>query len=66
MLKAGTSGEYVSLGLHDTVMNLRGGLRRGICTAAEVRNARLIDTKENLESRIGDPFIWAAYIHMGM
>jgi hypothetical protein len=25
----------------------------------------LIDTEENLESRIGDPFIWAANIHMG-
>jgi CHAT domain-containing protein len=65
MLKAGMNGEYVSQSLHDAVMNLRGGPHRGICTAAEVRNARLIDTEENLESRIGDPFIWAANIHMG-
>jgi hypothetical protein len=32
----------------------------------EARDARLIENEESDENRIGDPFIWAAYIHMGI
>jgi len=65
MIKSGMSDESVSLGLHHAALNLRGGHGR-TNTTREARDARLIETEESEESRIGDPFIWAAYIHMGM
>ena len=65
MIKAGMSDESISLGLHNAVMNLRGGRGRTGMNR-DARNARLIETEESLETRIGDPFIWAAYIHMGI
>jgi CHAT domain-containing protein len=66
MRKAGMSDDSVSQGLHNAVLNLRGGPRGVTGGTGEVRNARLIHTEESMESRIGDPFIWAAYIHMGL
>jgi len=65
IVKAEMSDESVSQGLHNAVMNLRGG--HGCTgTTRETRDARLIQTEENPEDRIGDPYIWAAYIHMGI
>jgi CHAT domain-containing protein len=66
MVKAGMSGESVSQGLHNAVMSLRGG-PRGVAYMTRVsRDARLVETDESPENDIGDPFIWAAYIHMGI
>jgi CHAT domain-containing protein len=65
MIQADMSDESVSQGLHNAVLNLRG--KRGRTgTTREARDARLIETEENQESSIGDPFIWSAYIHMGI
>jgi CHAT domain-containing protein len=64
MIKAGMSDQSVSLGLHNAVLNLRGGRSR-TSTTREAQDARLIGT-ESEENEIGDPFIWAAYIHMGI
>jgi len=64
MTKASMSDASVSQGLHNAVLNLRDG-RGGTGMTRESRNARLIETEETQESMIGDPFIWAAYIHMG-
>ncbi|KAF8534365.1 CHAT domain-containing protein [Trichophaea hybrida] len=65
MIQAGMSDESVSLGLHNAVLNLRGGRDRTGMTR-EARDARLIENEESEENRIGDPYIWAAYIHMGI
>jgi CHAT domain-containing protein len=65
MIKAGMSDESVSLGLHNAVLNLRGGRGR-TSTTRDARDARMISDEESDENRIGDPFIWAAYIHMGI
>jgi hypothetical protein len=65
MIKAGMSSESASQGLHNEVLNLRGGHGRTDMTR-EVRDARLIESEESEESRIGDPYIWAAYIHLGI
>jgi CHAT domain-containing protein len=66
MVKAGMSGESVSQGLHNAVMSLRGGPRGVAYMTRESRDARLVETDESPENDIGDPFIWAAYIHMGI
>jgi len=63
MITAQMSDESVSLGLHHAVRNLRGG-HGGTWMTREARDARLIETEDTQESNIGDPFIWAAYIHM--
>lgn len=65
MITAGMSSESVSQGLHIAVLNLRGGHGRTGMTR-EARNALLIESDESEESRIGDPYIWAAYIHLGI
>jgi len=66
MVKAGMSDESVSQGLHNAVLNLRGG-PGGTGATRAARNARLIETEEeNKENGIGDPSIWAAYIHIGI
>jgi CHAT domain-containing protein len=65
MIKAGMSDESVSLGLHNAVLNLRGG-RDHTGMTREARDARLIENEESEDKKIGDPFIWAAYIHMGI
>jgi len=64
MIKADMSDKSVSQGLHNAVLNLRGGRCR-TSTTREARNARLIGA-EREEEGIADPFIWAAYIHMGI
>ncbi|KAF8542399.1 hypothetical protein BDD12DRAFT_876516 [Trichophaea hybrida] len=58
MIKNGMSNESVSLGLHNAVLNLRGG-RAGTGMKRKDRNARLIETEETRKNRIGDPLIWA-------
>jgi CHAT domain-containing protein len=65
MIKAGMSSESVSQGLHNAVLNLRGGHGRTGMTR-EARNARLIESDESEESRISDSYIWATYIHLGI
>jgi CHAT domain-containing protein len=65
MIKAGMSDQSVSLGLHNAVLNLRGDRDRTGMTR-DARDARLIENEESEDNKIGDPFIWAAYIHMGI
>ncbi|KAF8542386.1 CHAT domain-containing protein [Trichophaea hybrida] len=66
MINAGMSDESVSLGLHNAVLNLRGGSRDRTSSTREARNARLIESEETQDNMIRDPYIWAAYIHMGI
>jgi CHAT domain-containing protein len=66
MIKAGMSEASVSQGLHNAIRNLRDGSQGGNCTTREARDARLIEVEESQESRIGDPIVWAAYIHIGI
>jgi hypothetical protein len=65
-IKAGMSEASVSQGLHNAIRNLRDGSQGGNCTTREARDARLIEVEESQESRIGDPIVWAAYIHIGI
>jgi len=66
MIKAGMSDASVSQGLHNAIRNLRDGPQGGNCTTREARDARLIEVEESQESRIGDPIVWATYIHIGI
>ena len=65
MINASMSDGSVSLGLHNAVLNLRGGGGHRTSSIRAGRNARLIETEETQDNMIRDPYIWAAYIHMG-
>lgn len=62
MIKDGMSTESVSLGLHNAARILRGNIDQ----TGGTRQARLKNVKPKEANIIGDPLIWAAYIHMGI
>jgi hypothetical protein len=68
MIKAQMTDQSVPLGLHNAVINLRGGhpCTSGTSTISAARNARVVEIVTDPENSIMDPSIWAAYIHMGI
>lgn len=64
ILSSKMSDSSVSYGLHNAAKGLRDYPSR-ILKVRDNRNAIYVDDEDDVELEMGDPRIWAAYIHIG-